>query len=937
MLSTCRSSPVLATLSALVLLAASAPGQTINPVAPIGGGSISRAAAVNANGTAVAGYSENASSADIAVRWTNPGGSVSMGLLPGGVFNSYAVAIDATGTILAGYGDSGSTRAFRWTTGGGYQLLPVAAGASPANYNQALGISQSGAIVVGLAGLSGGQRAFRWDSASPFVSQNLGVLPSQSDSAAYAVSGDGSTVVGASGSRAFRWTGAGGMVDLGTLPGMLWARGEAASTNGSTIVGRYSTGSELGFRWTSTGGMAALPLMTGTTSALRPRAVSGDGKVVIGQVVDFAGVPGGQGAFGCFIWTPSGGTQPLATHLASLGINLTGWQLSDATGISADGFSMCGVGLFNGNPVGWVVRGLTCPSVNVGQIQSIVGCVGGTAQVFTSASSPSGVPLAYQWYRNNVPLSDGLQPTGSTLSGVNSSVLNFTNLQAADTGSYSVGLSPAGVCETISPAFAFSAPSALSLIIQPGSVNTCEGQSPSFFAVATFPTGGVVARWQRLVTPPSTFVDLFDGASGFGSTYVGAGSTTLAIFGAQPADAGTYRCIFSVAGCTAIVPAIGGPVTLGITPLAPTVTGPSNVGTCPGDNDVFFNVTATPGSTFQWQAASPPGSNNFVNIADGQVGPSSFYGQTNTNSLGLYGVGNGSSFSDKYRCIVVGPCGGQFITAPASFQVFTTPVVTGPVAASGCAGENGEAFFNAFTSPTPPGTTWQWQAANPISGLFGNIGDATIGNGGSYSGTATPFLTVSGLFPGGPMSFRCVVVTPCGDVITTPAAGLTILDFPVIATQPTGSLVCRGGSTSLSVGLAPGNVGPVSYQWFKGSTPLVNGFMPALGASFSGAQSPVLSVSGFSSFAAGLYSCVVSTNCAAIGSASANLKFCPADFNCSGALSVQDIFDFLGAWFAGCTTTGPAPCQFGSSDFNVSDSLSVQDIFDFLAAWFAGC
>ena len=54
---------------------------------------------------------------------------------------------------------------------------------------------------------------------------------------------------------------------------------------------------------------------------------------------------------------------------------------------------------------------------------------------------------------------------------------------------------------------------------------------------------------------------------------------------------------------------------------------------------------------------------------------------------------------------------------------------------------------------------------------------------------------------------------------------------------------------------------------------------------------------------------------------------CPADFNHSGARTVQDIFDFLAAWFA----------QNPAADFNHSGSVSVQDIFDFLAAWFAGC
>jgi hypothetical protein len=54
---------------------------------------------------------------------------------------------------------------------------------------------------------------------------------------------------------------------------------------------------------------------------------------------------------------------------------------------------------------------------------------------------------------------------------------------------------------------------------------------------------------------------------------------------------------------------------------------------------------------------------------------------------------------------------------------------------------------------------------------------------------------------------------------------------------------------------------------------------------------------------------------------------CPADFNGVGGLNVQDIFDFLAAWFAG----NPA------ADFNHAGGLGVQDIFDFLGAWFGGC
>ncbi len=51
-----------------------------------------------------------------------------------------------------------------------------------------------------------------------------------------------------------------------------------------------------------------------------------------------------------------------------------------------------------------------------------------------------------------------------------------------------------------------------------------------------------------------------------------------------------------------------------------------------------------------------------------------------------------------------------------------------------------------------------------------------------------------------------------------------------------------------------------------------------------------------------------------------------SDFNHDGVISVQDIFDFLAAWFGGSL----------AADFNTDGSLSVQDIFDFLGAWFAG-
>jgi hypothetical protein len=63
--------------------------------------------------------------------------------------------------------------------------------------------------------------------------------------------------------------------------------------------------------------------------------------------------------------------------------------------------------------------------------------------------------------------------------------------------------------------------------------------------------------------------------------------------------------------------------------------------------------------------------------------------------------------------------------------------------------------------------------------------------------------------------------------------------------------------------------------------------------------------------------------------ATSNTPCCVADFNKTGGVTVQDIFDFLGAWFGGS--------PFANTGGNgASGTLSVQNIFDFLSAWFAG-
>jgi hypothetical protein len=60
-----------------------------------------------------------------------------------------------------------------------------------------------------------------------------------------------------------------------------------------------------------------------------------------------------------------------------------------------------------------------------------------------------------------------------------------------------------------------------------------------------------------------------------------------------------------------------------------------------------------------------------------------------------------------------------------------------------------------------------------------------------------------------------------------------------------------------------------------------------------------------------------------------NSPCCYANYNKVNGVTVQDIFDFLGDWFAG------RPYARVGGDGN-GGTLSVQNIFDFLTNWFAG-
>ena len=138
--------------------------------------------------------------------------------------------------------------------------------------------------------------------------------------------------------------GARATVLLGSLDDSGLAFPWATNSDGSVVVGRSD--SDLGtqaFLWTEADGMIGLG-STGSPGFFSIALdVSEDGSVVVGE------------SDGAFIWTPTGGIQSLQVLLTNLGLDLTGWELSKATGISADGRTIAGHGTNpDGNTEAWI-------------------------------------------------------------------------------------------------------------------------------------------------------------------------------------------------------------------------------------------------------------------------------------------------------------------------------------------------------------------------------------------------------------------------------------------------------------------------------------------------------------------------------------------------------------------------------------------------------
>lgn len=283
-------------------------GNSVGHVGSPSGQDTSDCRAVSSNGMVSVGYGGKQSNPNVfqAARYTEQGDWVNMGYLSGGN-NSKALGVNANGSVIVGWSNDAAlsvSRAFRWTAATGMLSLGNLPDGDECVAN---GTSADGSVVVGSdyvvdAQWNSTQTAWRWTAATGM--QSLGQLPGGQASEALAVSPDGAVIVGwaeqGGSTQAFVWDAAHGLRKLKDVlqqqgvPGLGgWSLDAATGIAGAAPYAIAGTGADTqglyagwvahfdpggSGSWTNLGsglaGSAGVPQLSGTGSLVAGSSVT---------------------------------------------------------------------------------------------------------------------------------------------------------------------------------------------------------------------------------------------------------------------------------------------------------------------------------------------------------------------------------------------------------------------------------------------------------------------------------------------------------------------------------------------------------------------------------------------------------------------------------------------------------------------------------------
>jgi len=381
--------------------------------------------------------------------------------------------------------------------------------------------------------------------------------------------------------------------------------------------------------------------------------------------------------------------------------------------------------------------------------------IAGAAAVFSVTNI--GTSPVYRWYMNGT----NLLSDGGKISGSSTPVLTITNILGADEGTY-------GVVISNSSAVAISS-NAMLVVIDPNITSepvsaTNNVGTPVTFTVAAYGTSPLHYQWLKN-----------------GSAIPAATSPSYSIAIVTNSDAANYTVIVTnVFGVvTSAPPAV-------LTVIAPPLINqePANQTNNAGTTASFTVVATGTSLSYQWLS-------NGVPLSDvGNVSGSA----TATLTLANVQDADEAAYSVVLRNVL------NIVTSapPATLTVIDAPIITG---------EPASRTNNAGTTAT---FTVAWTGTSPNYHWYKNGGLLT--DTGNVSGSTTATLTLADVQDADAASYTVALSNAAGSVTGAPPATLTVIDPPVITSQPSSRTNSAGTTATFTV--AATGTSP-NYHWYK--------------------------------------------------------------------------------------------------------------------------
>lgn len=489
--------------------------------------------------------------------------------------------------------------------------------------------------------------------------------------------------------------------------------------------------------------------------------------------------------------------------------------------------------------------------------------IAGRRAVF-SASASGTTPLVYRWAKNNSPLADG-----GNISGSSTSTLIVSNVAAGDVANYSVTV-------TNSLGSATSSNAALTVILppsigtQPQPQNATIGGSASF-SVAASGTAPFGYRWLK------NNVTVTNGVK-----FSGATTSTLGIATIAARDAGNYSVVVTnLAGSVTSSPAA-----LVIVSSPVISTAPASKTAIVGTN-VAFTVSASGSAPlfYFWAHNGNP-------LTDGGNISGSSTATLNLTSVMTTDAGNYS--------VIVSNSLGSATNSSATLTVLVPPSISTQPQPQNAA-NGGSASFSVVANGTAPfGYRW----------LKNNV---TVTNGVKFSGANTATLGIAAAALTDVGNYSVVVTNSAGSVTSAPAA-LAVVSSPVISPALASQTVANGTNVIFSVNAA--GSAPLFYFWSHNGNPIADG------GNISGSSSATLNLAGVTTNDAGSYSVIVSNTLGtATTSASLAVHFPPVIL--TSPVSTTVVAGESTTFTATAEGTAPLTWQWRKNGTNISGANSA--------------